>query len=132
MAASRRRSGNIKEEWQHPRRRGDKIKDFRVRLTRCVAMGTKHQLFGDIVAKIKDISETSKTVEKLLQYQIWPLQQGEKIRNYLPTKVHQHQRRISNIGGVAKEEWQYQCKVETSKKNQQHWRSGKRGMAISR
>ena len=83
-------------------------------------MGTKHQLFGDIVAKIKDISETSKTVEKLLQYQIWPWQQGEKIRNYLPTKVHQHQRRISNIRRVTKEEWHYQSKVETSKKNQQH------------
>ena len=39
-----RRGGNIEEEWQHPRRRDDKIKDFRVRLTHCVAKGAKHQL----------------------------------------------------------------------------------------
>ena len=38
-----RMSGNIKEEWQHPRRQGDKIKDFRVRLTCCIATDAKHQ-----------------------------------------------------------------------------------------
>ena len=146
-----RRSGSIEEEWQHrggvatSRRRGDKIKDFRVRLTRCIAMGTKHQLFSDIVANIKDISETSQTMEKLLQYQIWALQQGEKSETIYPPKVinikegsatleewqrrngninvkWKHQRRISNIGGVAKEEWKYQGEVETSKEDWQHQR----------
>ena len=108
-------------------------------------MGTKHQLFGDIVAKIKDISETLKTVAKLLQYQIWPLQQGKKSETIYPPKFinikegsatleewqrtngninvkWKHQRRISNIGGVEKEEWQYQCEVETSKVEWQHQR----------
>ena len=33
-----------------------------------------------------------------------------------------HRRRISNIGGVAKEEWQYQGEVETSKEEWQHQR----------
>ena len=111
MAASRRsgnieEDSNIKEEWQHPRRRGDKIKDFRVRLTCCVAMGTKHQLFGDIVAKIKDISETSQKVEKLLQY-FGYCNRGKN------QKLSTHQ------------------SSSTSNKDQQHWRSGKGGMAIS-
>ena len=39
-------------------------------------------------------------------------------------KHWKHQRRISNIGRVAKEEWQYQGKVKTLNEEWQHQRRG--------